>query len=268
MQADDQPPKVHSTSLVRAAIDVKNFVAHGKCNTRVIAIVLITLLLSWIILSALSSPLSFQTAPAQPAHAIPPSSVHSNASAPSRATPLPPAATIVNAHSRAASGGVTGLIDTFTSGSPLMQSMLLALVGSLVYYLKDIFSSFRSMFMSLYSDSFATQSSYHLRSQDANFDNVYKYVCNCCVPRETMLAVRGESVRHWGLNRSAEGDELGRLAALQRKQPSVNEYSYVDMRLDFEKKPGEMTSLPDPKLALTMKFLYSPCVPPSLSDFL
>ncbi len=149
-----------------------------------------------------------------------------------------------------------------------MQSMLLALVGSLVYYLKDIFSSFRSMFMSLYSDSFATQSSYHLRSQDANFDNVYKYVCNCCVPRETMLAVRGESVRHWGLNRSAEGDELGRLAALQRKQPSVNEYSYVDMRLDFEKKPGEMTSLPDPKLALTMKFLYSPCVPPSLSDFL
>jgi hypothetical protein len=260
MQADDESHKVHSVLLDRAAVAIKNFVAHGKCNARVIAIVSITILLSWIILSAFSSPLSFQTAPAQSAHAIPPLSVHSNLSAPSPATPLPSATTNVNAHSRTASSGVTGLIDTFTSGSPLMQSMLLAVVGSVVFYLKDIWSSFRSMFMSLHSDSFATQSTYHLRSQDANFDNVYKYVYNCCVPRETMLSVRGESVRHW--LPSAECDELGRLAALQRKQPSINQDSYLDFQLDQEKKPGQMTSLPDPELSGTMKFLYSPYVTP------
>ena len=258
MQADEQDGKVRGTSMDRTVVAVKNFVAHGK--RRVVVVVFITFLLFWIIISTFSQPHSstFQTAPAP---AIPPSSIQSNGSLPSHATHLPSAGAKIDSRSRPASGGVNGIIEMFATGSPFAQSMMLAIVGSVIYHLKDIWSSFRNLFMSLFSDSFAYESSYHLSGHDRNFDNVFAYVCHCCVPKETMLHVRGESLRPFQSS-DHDNDELGRLAALQRKQSkTLTAGSFMNAINDMEKKPGEMMSMPDPKFAGTMKFLYFPHPP-------
>jgi hypothetical protein len=257
MQADEQDSKARYTSMERTIVAIKNFVTHGKCGARVVAVVFITFLLFWIIMSIFFRPQSstFQTVPFT---AILPSSIQNNGTLPSNASPSPPTAAKFNAHSRPSSGGVAGIMETFTTGSPLVQSMMLAVVGSFLYYLKDFWSSVRNLFVSLFSDSLAFESAYHLSSQDPNFDNVFAYVCNCCVPKETMLYVRGESVRPFR-NSDHENDELGRLAALQRKESKVHTSgSIFNIISDMEKKPAEMISLPDPTRSGTMKFLYSP----------
>ena len=130
------------------------------------------------------------------------------------------------------------------------------MIGAIVAYFKDILSVFKSLFLSLYSDAFAIESSLHLRDDDDNFDHVYKYVCNCCVPRDTMLAVRGQTK---GSESTAE-EELGRLAALQRQQRDTGHpmrgYHGFSSDSAWEKIPIEMVFRP--AHGGTHKFVYSP----------
>lgn len=246
--------------MERTLVAIKNFVTHGKCGARVVAVVFITLLLFWTIMSLFFRPHS-STLQTVPFAASLPSSIQNNGTVPSNASPSPPTAAKINAHSRPSSGGVAGIMETFATGSPFVQSMILALVGSAIFYVKDIWLSFKNLFMSLFSDSLAYESSYHLNGEDRNFQNVFAYVCNCCVPKETMLHVRGESVRPFQ-NSDQANDELGRLAALQRKEAKVHtDGAFWNTINEMEKKPAEMISLPDPKHSGTMKFLYFPPPP-------
>jgi len=247
------------SSINRAVIAVKNFLSHGKFGTRTRTIVAVTFLICFLLVYVFSpGPTTFEAAPAQP----PPIPLSNSTGA--QIESQPPVdryksgggGTRALLPSHASNGGIVGLLEGFSSGSPLMLGMMVTMIGAIVAYFKDILSVFKSLFLSLYSDAFAIESSLHLRDDDDNFDHVYKYVCNCCVPRDTMLAVRGQTK---GSESTAE-EELGRLAALQRQQRDTGHrmrgYHGFSSDSAWEKIPIEMVFRP--AHGGTHKFVYSP----------